>query len=194
MEELITLKVKCPNCGARLTVKVPPSMDMTKGTLTCVNCNVRSPWANFQRVVEKPVQDETQIVAKIHDTIGYLLDDNTHTEYKLKQGRQLIGRMTYTAPPKADVPIMVEDRTFSRAQFYLTVVSGRDGRFHTYISEASTSNPTYVNNKKLEPGDEVGLKHNDIISAGNTKLRFIGTSVSDKTVLHSLIDKQKKDL
>lgn len=191
MEEQKILKVKCPNCGARLSIGVSPSADLSKGKLTCPNCRVKSPLSSYAQVVEKELKDETQIVAGLHDTIGHLLDELTRKEYPLKEGRQLIGRMTYKNPPVADVPILTEDLYFSRTQFYLRVMKGRDGRYHTYISEASTKNPTCINGRKLEKDEEEGLKHNDLISAGNTKLRFIGTSIDDKTVPFSLANKQK---
>lgn len=191
MEEQKIIRVKCPNCGVRLKIGVSPSADLSKGNLTCPTCKVKSPLAKFVQVTDKPPQDETEILAGLHDTIGHLLDERTQKEYQLKEGSQLIGRMTYQTPPVADVPIMTDDRYFSRTQFYLRVMKGRDGRYHTYIKEASMKNPTCLNGRKLEKDDEEGLKHNDLISVGNTKLRFVGTSIDDKTVLSSLANKQK---
>lgn len=190
MEEKKVIRVKCPNCGAILKLEVSPSADLSKGALTCKNCRIKSPWTRYIPVEEKPQQDETQVVSKLHDTIGHLVDEHTRKEYALKEGVQLIGRMTYQQPPKADVPIVTEDPYFSRTQFRLRVMKGRDGCYHTYIYEASRSNPTNLNGNKLEPGDEEGLNDGDIISAGNTRLRFVGSTVDDKTILSSLVNKQ----
>lgn len=195
MEDKKIIKVKCPNCGARLSIEVSPSADLSRGKLTCPNCRVKSPLASFTPVEDKPLRDETQIVANLHDTIGRLLDVGTRKEYQLKEGSQLIGRMTFKEPPKADVPILTDDKMFSRTQFYIRVMKGRDGLYHTYISDfvGKQKNPTYVNGKKLNDDDEDGLKHNDVISAGNTKLRFVGTSFDDETKPFSLANKQKEN-
>ena len=188
MAEGLFIRIKCPTCGKLLKLGVSSESDLSKfdpskkkGNLICPNCKEKQPWAAYKVIEGKSDTDETQIVSPLHDTIGRLFDETTRKEYPLKEGRQLIGRMTYKAPPKADVPVETQDLGFSRSQFYLRVMKGRDGRYHTYISEASHSNPTFVNGQQLSPDDENVLKHNDRIAVSETTLRFIGTLIDDKT-------------
>lgn len=183
MEGKKTIRIKCPQCGAILKVGVSSSADLTKGKLTCPKCKFSNSIADFKTVVEKPVHDETQIVSTVHDVIGHLIDDATGKEYPLREGRLLIGRLSSSAKGNADVMIETEDKGFSRSQFYIRVIKGGDGRYHTYISEASRSNPTCLNGKKLRLDDENGLKHNDLITASETSLRFMGTRYDDRTLL-----------
>lgn len=187
MEKIIR-RVKCPNCGIILKLSCSPSADLSKGKLTCSNCKETRPFPEYREIVDKPVQDETQILAPLHDTIGHLVDDATRQEYPLKLGGQMIGRKART--PRADVLIDTDDMGFSRSQFYVRVMKGKDGRYHTYITEASQSNPTSVNGVVLDKDEEIGLKHNDRISSSRTTLRFVGTTIEDITIPGSLIPKQ----
>lgn len=182
------IRIKCPTCGKLLKLGVSSEADLSKfdpskkkGNLTCPNCKEKQPWSAYKVVEDKTRTDETQIVSPLHDTIGRLLDESTRKEYPLKEGRLLIGRMTYKAPPKADIPVETKDLGFSRSQFYLRVMKGRDGRYHTYISEASHSNPTFVNGQQLSLDDENVLKNNDRITVSETTLKFIGTLFDDET-------------
>ena len=187
MEGKKTIRIKCPHCGATLKVGVSPSADLTKGKLTCPNCNVSSPMANF-KMVDRAVVDETQIIATLHDVLGHLTDEATGKEYPLREGRLLIGRLASNSKNRADVMIETEDKGFSRSQFYIRIIKGGDGRYHTYISEASHSNPTFLNGKKLQPDDESSLNHSDLITASETVLRFIGTRFDDRTLLGPVSD------
>jgi hypothetical protein len=189
MEDKIIVRIKCPQCGAVLKIEVSPSLDLTKGKLTCPSCKAKSPLADYNVVSNIPVPDDTQILAPLHDTIGHLIDEYSGKEYVLREGVQLVGRMSIGAKNKADVLIETDDRGFSRSQFFLRIISGPDGRYHTYISEASHSNPTSLNGRLLVPGDEFGLHHNDLITASETSLRFKGTYIDDSTELMSLTNK-----
>lgn len=181
MEDKKIVRIKCPHCGAVLKIEVSPSLDLTKGKLTCPSCKVKSPLAEYRIIADKPVEDDTQIVSAMHDVIGHLRDEVSGKEYSLREGVQLVGRMTIGAKNKADVLIETEDRGFSRSQFYLQVIAGHDGRYHTFISEASHSNPTSLNGKQLVPDDKYGLHHHDLITASETSLRFVGTCIDDQT-------------
>lgn len=183
MEEKKIVRVQCPHCGAVLKISVSLSADMKKGNLTCPGCKVKSRLADYQLVVDDPDRDETQVVSAMHDTIGHLTDEGTGKEYLLREGRQLVGRLSISTKNKADVLIETEDKGFSRSQFYLRIIKGHDGRYHTYISEASRSNPTMLNGKRLELYDETGLKHDDLITVSETNLRFSGTFIDDETEL-----------
>lgn len=175
MEMMENIRIKCPNCGAILTVTDNPAN--AGKNVKCPNCGIRSKYEEFRRIAApERCDDSTRIPGEesvASDTPGRLRDEATGREYQLKEGTNLIGRMTYQSAPKASLPILTDDRGMSRAQFYIDVMMGRDGRYHSYICNASNKNATSVNSEVLQPSDKVGLKDGDIITVSQTKLIFV---------------------
>jgi len=176
-----TIKIKCPNCGILLGATDDPA-NVNK-VVVCPNCKERNRFVDFKKVIPKIVEDETRIFSFSKDSLGFLIDEKTCLKYSLKEGRFLVGRMTYKNPPKADIPIHTKDMGFSRAHFYIEVIKGRDGHYHTYVSNAANSNPTYINDVKLENDDQIGLKPNDKICSSETELRFMCNEDFDETII-----------
>lgn len=173
------IKIKCPNCGILLGVKeAPKNLDKV---VACPNCKEKNKFRDFRMVESRPIQDETEIISSVKDSLGLLVDTKTHRRYSLHEGVNLVGRMTYKTPPKADVPIVTEDMGLSRAHLYIQVMKGRDGLYHYYIYNASNANPTYINEIQLEDGDKVGLKTGDKIKSSETVLLFEGKVIDDET-------------
>lgn len=151
--------------------------------LTCPNCKEKNRFRDYRLVETKAVSDDTDIITAVKDSIGRLVDTATGRAYQLHEGINLIGRMTYKSPPKADIPIVTEDMGLSRAHLYIQVMRGRDGHFHHYAYNASNVNPTFLNDALLEGGDKVGLKPRDIIRSSETSLRFEGGIIDDDSTL-----------
>lgn len=164
------IRIKCPNCGILLGMKAAPQ-DADR-LIACPNCKEKKRFRDYRPVGVKPVSDETKIEKGVRGSIGCLVDETTGKTYSLHEGENLIGRMTYKTPPKADVPIVTGDMGLSRAHLYIHVMKGRDGHYHHYISNASNVNPTYLNDSLLEEGEKVGLKDGDSIRSSETILRF----------------------
>ena len=155
---MVAIRIKCPVCGAVLGVRqMPQNMDKV---VTCPNCQVANKFRDFKRFEPKPVDDSTQISADVKGFAGKLVDIATKREYPLQEGVNLVGRMTYKTPPKADIP---------------------DGFYHHYVYNASNANPTFVNDAILEEGDKPGLKSGDTIRSSETVLRF--EAGTDKEIL-----------
>lgn len=174
-----TIKFKCPNCGILLGAKGAPK-DLDK-IVTCPNCKEKNKFRDFKQIASKPVTDETELSGPVKKTLGQLVDETTHRRYQLHEGINLIGRMTYKNPPKADVPIVTEDMGLSRSHLYIQVLSGKDGRYHYYTYNASNANATYLNDVLLEEGNKEGLKTGDKIKSSKTVLRFEGEVINDIT-------------
>ena len=172
------LKVQCPNCKAVLTLKI--GVDASADILIlCPRCKVKTRLSLMQRVLRKaetePLEEETEFEAPTlirpdrSCMKSYLLDVKTGKKYNIKEGVHLFGRMTYKAPPLADIPIETDDMGVSRAHFYLEKkVSNR-----VVIYNAKNMNTTYVNSEPLESGDKMILKNGDMIITADTKLKFI---------------------
>lgn len=186
------IKVKCPHCGSVLVIDDNP--DKAGKSLACPICRTTRKREEYKPYVPKKVSDETEIVKAVKNRVGRLFDLATGKEYALKEGNNLVGRMTHSSPSPASIPIDTTDIGMSRRHMYLDVMKGRDGYFHTYISNAENKNATYVNSELLKDDDKIALKDGDIIRFANTKLRFAaGAQVqtekpsveedSDKTII-----------
>ena len=184
------LRIKCPNCGKQFVVK---GEKLSPGTqITCPSCNQKYPLSAYTALGDAPapgkVTDETQIGAlrprpASDKKPGYLIDRATGREYQLKEGINLIGRMTYQSAPRATVPIETQDMGVSRSHLYIEVIAGCDDRLHTYAYNASNANPTYINDALLNPGDKIGLTDGSRIRTSETLLVFRDDTINDETVL-----------
>lgn len=175
-----TIRIKCPNCGAVLGAVDHPAN--AQKMVVCPNCKVRNRFVDFKRVTPSKVDDETRMDMFVEGPIGSLVDEKTHKEYPLKEGRNLVGRKPVRDVPKADIPIETDDKGLSRAHLYIDVIKGRDGRWHYYASNASNKNETRINGVKLEDDDRIGITHDDRITSSETTLRFEGTIIDDETL------------
>ena len=154
--------------------------------IVCPNCHQKNKFSEFKRIrphIPSEEEDVTQLISKENkEAIGFLIDENGR-RYSLKEGRNLIGRMTYKTPPPATVPITTSDREMSRAHLFIEVVQSRDGHYHAYAYNASNKNITKVNGEILVEGDKLGLKHQDNLLLANTKLIYVGAEYDDDTEL-----------
>lgn len=180
------IRIKCPVCGAILEALDDPAN--VEKNVKCPNCNQRNKFKDFKLIVPSltPIaseNDETQVATKRNDSVGYLLDRETCRRYPLREGKQLIGRKPHKNPPKADIPIETTDQGMSREHLYIEVMSGRDGRYHVYVSNAKNLNSTEINGIVLADGDKVSIKHGDVLKLCDTQLVYISTPVNDETAL-----------
>lgn len=180
-----TIKIKCPNCGAVLSVVDDPSNQGKN--VKCPVCKQTHPFVSFRPVKPKisEEEDKTSIGFGFNsddatalpdfnkvETVGHLLDKATSLEYALSQGLNIIGRMTYQSAPVATVPIKTEDRGFSRKHMNIEVVKGSDMVFRYYVSNAENKNKTTVNGVELGSNDKMILHDGDVIKSSNTELIF----------------------
>lgn len=173
MEKIL---IKCPNCGKKLQVNLKKnSPDIS---IQCQACGMVYPLSAY-KLIENEVKKPNLSCDTVFDNpsssvaeIGYLIDEQSKQKYFLKEGLNLIGRMTRQSPPKASVPIDTDDMGVSRAHFYIEVKMCCDHQYHYYIFNAENKNPTLVNNVQLTGDEQLGLKNNDVISFSKTRLLF----------------------
>ena len=177
-----TIKIKCPNCGAILSVYDDPSNE--RKSVRCPACNEKHKFVEFKIVTpmldedktciggDSRGEDKTELPNQIESSIGYLLNEADGHKYPLCEGLNLLGRMTYKQAPVASVPIVTEDRGFSRKHLYIEVTKGPDGQYRHYAYNAANKNATSVNETTLEEGDKVILHTGDRIESSKTILVF----------------------
>lgn len=178
------IQIKCPVCGAVLEVEDNPANDSK--SVTCPNCKSRNRFTAFKKLrpgVPPIVDSSTEMKAISHERLGALLDPETGRVYPLKEGRNLIGRMTHNSPSRASVPISTDNRRMSRSHLFIDIIKGVDGHYHAYASNASNQNETTINGVVLNDGDRLSLKHQDLLSLSGTELVFQGHRINDETII-----------
>lgn len=196
MNEII--QIKCPFDGAVLTVKNVPGIESKN--VTCPICKHKYPFTEFKRVqpsgkafnsdpdTEYPDQDEppTQYThggSNNEDTVGSWNTGNdiigeivvlsTGAKYKLKPGRNIIGRKA--SQSGADMKIDTGDkRSMSREHIVIDVKKVPAKGYVHYISLYKEKvNKTTIGNEPLQWGDCIVLENGDIINLPDAAVKFI---------------------
>ena len=85
------LQIKCPECGAILTIKNQPGLDSK--SLTCPSCEIKNPFIKFKRLIPQPQQDPTTDYGYGHkrpheeEKTQYRHSDD-HTQYRHEDNAQ----------------------------------------------------------------------------------------------------------
>jgi len=180
MNQLV--KLKCPNCGAILSVNAADiaNIDPTKATVTCKVCNKKNFLANYQTQAEKTQADgETQIAGQTqysqesNQHPGSLVLQSTGQRFILKEGRQVIGRRVKSGQSDADIAIDCPDNRMSRCHLVVEVrqVKG-EGMVHYLSLYKEHVNPTFVGKQPLEYGDCLVLQPGMVIHLPSVDLCF----------------------
>lgn len=179
-----TIRIKCPHCGALLTVADSP--DNAGKSVRCPVCKEKNAFSAFRPVkpqnadadktslgIPMPSEDQTQLPQNgVENTIGYLFDKDRRKRYRLMPGVNLIGRKTRQSVSPATVPIETDDLGFSRQHLYIEVVHGPDGIIRHYAYNALNKNETHICGVRLESGDKIILHDADEIRSAKTVLVF----------------------
>lgn len=189
MEEVV--QIKCPFCGAVLSVRPQPGME--DKLVTCPVCKQKHTFKEFKRVTVNPsnAASDTQYSDRMGQVNSYSQPDDGNTEiagmnfilgrlrqhktgmmYQLKPGRNVIGRKA----TKSEADIMIEtggSRVMSREHIVIDVrKEPAKGIVHYLSLYKEKVNPTFIGKEPLRFGDSIILNHGDIIRFPDTMLRF----------------------
>jgi len=177
------VKIKCPYCSKVVSINNMPGIE--NATLRCGACKQKSPFKLWIRVVDNDdktlynTDDKTQIAGipnhklDVNFVIGRLISlDNPKVVYKLKLGRNVVGRKANVS--SADIQIFTgECRRMSREHIVIDVKNVEGHGLTHYISLYKEKlNPTYVCDEKLVYGDCLVLNHGDLIKLPDCTLIF----------------------
>ena len=104
--------------------------------------------------------------------VGRLITPDGTREFPLKPGENSVGRES------ADV--LLSHNTVSRKHASVTVEDGK-----VIVADAGSTNGTYVDGKKLEPGAEVELKDGSDVVFGSFSLRYQAAAESEEQRVES---------
>lgn len=177
------VKIKCPQCGAVLSVK---NQDGLSGkNVTCPVCKYKGLFTTFRNYVPKQSYsggddatsygfnpDATQFNGGENDIPGQLRVISTGKVFRLKEGRNVIGRQAHNT--SADIQLPTGDSMrMSREHLVITLkkVPGKGlTAFVTLFKEKV--NKTYVNDSELFFGDTLVLNDGDIITLPDMKVKY----------------------
>ncbi|MFI3295392.1 MAG: FHA domain-containing protein [Rikenellaceae bacterium] len=159
-----SLRIKCPNCSAILTIKYIPAIESK--SINCPVCKTTNKYQAYRSLEEKAAPDKS----KEQNQIGQLQLLNTEFIYQLKEGLNVIGRKAKTS--MANIQIDSSDRTMSRSHVIVDVCRFTNNHLH-YISNSNNTNPTFINGILIEAGDKMVLKGGEIIKMGNVLVKFV---------------------
>lgn len=188
MDEII--KIKCPFDGAVLSIKNQPGLESK--SVTCPICKHKYPFTQFKVVTpgtnkddDPPTDypggeertsyggaDKPTDLGAMNFTPGRVVVVGTGVSYRLKPGRNIIGRKA--SKSAADFGIDTgENRKMSREHIVIEIKKVPAKGFVHYLSLYKEKvNKTFVGNEPLVYGDCIILNHGDIIKLPDADLRF----------------------
>ena len=172
------VKIKCPNCGGILSVKLKTQNQEVN--IPCPICKITSPLKFYVQVTNQlqcsNKDDETQIgLHVVNYVVGQLKIQGTEmSPSQLKMGRNVIGREAKSSTADIQIPQQSTGRSrMSREHLIIDVdkVVGKGIVHHLSLYKAGV-NDTFLNNEKLEAPDRFILKDGDVIDLPEAKLVF----------------------
>lgn len=171
---MIEMKVVCPNCHERLSMKFKEGLNVEKALIKCPKCSYKATLPNYQQGSAgqggggSSNEESTQLNLHAMDrTVGSLYIDGK--EFALSKGKISIGRKAETC--RAQMQIPTSDMYMSRHHAYVTVKEGPYGLEH-YIEPFNPKNAIRINGNKIEQGDVVILSWGDKLMFGHTEVVF----------------------
>lgn len=187
MDEII--KIKCPNCGAVLAVKMQSGIENKK--VTCPVCNESALFKDYKKVTPKINSDDTQYPGSSEESTDYKEDtelggiksnnitghlkaiSGTTGVFQVNLGRNVIGRKASSSKANIKIPVSSEKNRLSREHIVIDVknVPGK-GLVHYLSLYKERLNDTFLNKVKIEYGDCLVLNHGDVLELPDVRLRF----------------------
>lgn len=186
-----TAKIKCPFCGVILTVKMQEGIE--NKSVTCPVCKERTSFWRFKEVADgvdkedteypnddaktdygghKGSGEESTIMGNTPNfTIGQLRIPGTAKIFRLKPGRNVVGREAATS--SADVRIPSGSNRMSREHVVIDVRKVQGKGFVHYVSlYKERLNDTFINNERILFEDCMVLRHGDVLKLPDVSLKF----------------------
>ena len=173
-----TLKLRCPNDGSVLVVLNQPGIE--RAFVKCPVCKKRMPFRRFD-IIEDGAQAgpnddaETQIATTemvCYHRLAVLNDPSTGESYKLKKGKNIIGRKSTDS--SADIQLPCGDSKRMSREHLIIQVEGNSMDGYTFYASLYKAkvNATYVGDAQVEYGDSIILNDGDVIKLPDKTIVF----------------------
>lgn len=184
------VKILCPQCGGRFTLRAPDLQAMASKSFRCPKCGFSAPFGQLMANAGHAQPTAPSFSSPLHTHIGgapnmgggFSGKTAVHTQsglaqlevmgtgrtFPLSQGVYTLGRDSVDS--RASLKI-APDKFMSRLQARLQI-SSVNGSANCQIIGISATNPVFVNSSRLEPDQVVKLKNGDIILLGMTKVKI----------------------
>lgn len=181
------VKIVCPQCGGKFTLRAANLQMMASKTFRCPKCGFSSSFGQLMgnagmspqtlRAPQQPLHTHIatgpatpggKTSISTHNNIARLEVIDTGHEIPLSQGIYTLGRQS--SDSRASLQI-APDRFMSRLQAKLQVAS-INGTPLCQITGVSATNPIFVNNSRVSEGQVVKLRNGDVILLGMTKVKI----------------------
>lgn len=156
-------KILCPHCK-----KQEIAFSSQKPGMRSINCPKCKGIIKFD---VRPLTEKiiiTEAIQKVKGKLVLLRKGWLNKEFKLKEGKQTIGRFDEDVP--SDISVK-NDSSMSRRSIMIDVIPSMKGYIFK-LNVLKATNPVLINNNPLLPGEAVSLNFGDIILLGKTKFRF----------------------
>ncbi len=189
--------IKCPICGQPMKISGQPADNytfscvackqnikfsdckkVTKKTIVTDNEKTRINTNNFQSIsqcetsektiLNNPNLSQSQNISS-KKAIGCLVDLSTSIKYKLKEGKNTIGRQA--SSNEATIQVQTSDRYMSRYHLGIDVINGSNEFVHNAYNLKENAE-TKINTSIIGSHDQIILTDGDIIQLGDTKFKF----------------------
>lgn len=157
--------LKCPKCGG--TFEVKNVNDEKVLLITCPNpqckAKIRLLFETDETILAQPESGEC---------FGYIYYAGQYSP--LKEGKQILGR----SHSNADVHIPSGDKSMSRMHLEVDVVRLKTDRVKVLVRDIRDKAkiekmPTKLSGSLLEAEDVLVLKHGDVLTLGNTQIKYV---------------------
>lgn len=186
------IKIRCPHCGAQLSVKNQPGIEGK--SVTCPICKQKSPFTAFKKVniaqqdpgTDLPGQganggnsDATQFDGRNGgaanqlrcECVGKLFVNSTGQTFTLKPGRNVIGRKAQASSANIQIDTG-EGRRMSREHIVIDVRTVGNHTLFVASLYKEHVNATSIGQEPMVFGDEVILKAGSVIHLPDADLTF----------------------
>lgn len=150
----------CPHCGLEVAFE-----QHELATTLCPRCELP---IDRVRVVSSPppgpksaVSGATVVLFPVNGAVNGL------QPVRLSAGRHILGRKS--ARSNATVQFDTQDFFMSKRHSQLDISAGADGMLHVIVADAGSANGTFVNERRLDPGERVEVYSGDSIRLGSTQ-------------------------
>lgn len=153
------LRIKCIHCGLPSVFRIGPQK------ATGILESERPTEISIKKRLEEKVSDHK---IRLHILAGEESDEQI---IPMNTGKNRVGRKSKGT--EIEIPLRTKDKIMSRNHCTIEVLNNPENGECSIVLSDQSRNGTKVNGKLIEPGEEVFIDEEDIITMGKTRFRIL---------------------